>query len=163
MTEPVQREHAAEPPSPYAAEIERARAFARWMDRLIGVPGSDVGIGLDAVIGLIPVGGDVIGGAASLYLVALAMKAKVPAIVIARMLLNIALDGVLGLVPAVGDLVDVFFQSNLANLKLIEQHAGGGKSTRRDWFIVGGTALLVMIVFAAPIVAMMLIGWMFFR
>ncbi len=139
--------------------VEHARKFARLMDRLVGIPGSQVGIGLDAIIGLLPVGGDAAGGVAGLYVIYQAIRAKVPAIVIARMLLNLGLDALIGVVPVVGDIADIFFQANTMNVKLLEHHAGGGKSTRTDWIIVGAAFGFVVAVFALPLIALAVIGW----
>jgi hypothetical protein len=160
----AESEPVAAAPGQYEQAIEHARKFARIMDRLIGIPGSEVGIGLDAIVGaIIPVGGDAIGGVAGLYVVLQAIRAKVPAIVIARMLLNIGLDALLGVVPVVGDIADVFFQSNKMNLRLLEHHAGGGKSTSTDWIIVGGAFGFVMLVFAIPLIFLSSIYWMLFH
>jgi Domain of unknown function (DUF4112) len=143
----------------YQEPIEKAREFARVMDRLVGLPGSEIGVGLDAVVGaLVPVGGDVVGGFASLYVVWQALRAKVPAIVIARMLLNIGLDALIGLIPIVGDIADVFFQANRMNLKLLEKHAGGGQSTRADWLVVSLTMGFALVAIASPVVAMFAVG-----
>jgi len=140
--------------------LERAKKFARVMDRLLGIPGSEIGIGLDALIGaIIPVAGDAAGGVAGLYIVWQAMRARVPAIVVARMLLNLALDALIGVVPVVGDIADVFFQANTMNLKLMEKHAGGGRSTRGDWVVVGGAFGVVTALFALPLIALATIAW----
>jgi hypothetical protein len=130
------------------------------MDRLVGIPGSSVGIGLDAIIGAVfPVAGDAIGGVAGLYVVVQAIRARVPAIVIARMLLNIGLDALVGVIPVLGDIADVFFQSNAMNVKLLEHHAGGGKSTRSDWLVVVAALGFVVLVFAIPLIFMTAVFW----
>jgi hypothetical protein len=136
-------------------EIARARAFARWMDRLVGIPGSEVGIGLDALVGaLIPVGGDLLGGAAALYLIVVGVRARVPRVVLMRMLLNIGLDALIGVVPVLGDVADVFFQANARNVKLIERHKGGASSTRGDWLFVALTVGVALLAVAAPTIAL---------
>jgi hypothetical protein len=141
------------PPGPPNQQeiIRRAEAVARVLDRWVGVPGSNLGFGLDALIGLfLPVVGDFATGFASLYIVVQAIRVKVPAVVIARMLLNIAVDELIGLVPFLGDIGDVFFQSNLKNMKLLRAHAGGGKSTTGDWLVVGTALLVVLALIALP-------------
>lgn len=151
-------------PKQYEEQIRGAREFARWMDRLVGIPGSELGIGVDAIVGaLVPVGGDVLCGFASLYVVVQAIRARVPAIVIARMLLNIGLDALIGVVPILGDIADVFFQSNKMNLKLLEKHAGGGRSTTGDWLVVSLTMGFAIVAIALPVVAMFAIVQMLLR
>ena len=133
------------------AIIRRADHLARVLDRWVGIPGSDLGVGVDSIVGfLLPGVGDLATGFASLFIVFQAIRLKVPAVVIARMLLNIGLDELIGLVPFLGDIADVFFQSNLKNMKLLREHAGGGKSTAGDWLVVGGILALVLMLIALP-------------
>jgi hypothetical protein len=154
----------ARPAAEYAQLIDGARRFARVMDRLVGIPGSEVGVGLDALIGaILPVVGDAAGGLASLYLVVQALRARVPLIVIARMLLYIGLDALIGVVPVVGDIADVFFQSNRYSLALIEKHAGGRASTRGDWLFVGVTVGVGLVLAAAPVAALTYLGLRLFH
>jgi hypothetical protein len=148
-----------QPPRPYAELIEHARRFARVMDRLIGIPGSEVGIGVDALVGFfLPVVGDAAGGLASIYLIVQALRARVPLIVVARMLLYIGIDALIGVIPVAGDIADVFFQSNRYILALIEKHAGGRASTRGDWIFVGVTVALAVLLAGAPIAAVSYLG-----
>lgn len=157
---------AAAPPAPpgYVEVIESARRFARVMDRLIGIPGSEVGVGLDALVGaLVPVVGDAAGGVASLYLLVQAIRARVPLIVVARMLLYIGIDALLGVIPVAGDIADVFFQSNRYIVALIEKHAGGRASTRGDWIFVTATVAIGLFLTAAPVAALAWFGMRLFH
>jgi hypothetical protein len=152
------------PARPAEAEImRRAESMARLFDRLVGLPGSELGIGLDALIGLIPVVGDFGAGFASLYIVVQAIRLKVPAVVVARMLLNIGVDSLIGLVPFLGDIGDVLFQSNLKNMKLLRAHAGGGKSTKGDWLVVGTAMLVVVALIALPTILLIFLGRSLFQ
>src|SRR5215207_7525426 len=54
--------------------VSRARGVARLLDDLIRIPGTNIGIGLDPVIGLIPGLGDVLGGAMSSYILLVAAQ-----------------------------------------------------------------------------------------
>jgi hypothetical protein len=91
------------------------------MDDLITVPGTRIGVGLDALIGLVPGLGDVIGSTLSGLIVVDAVRHRVPVAVLARMGLNLLVDALLGLVPAVGDLLDVAHRANRKNLRLLER------------------------------------------
>lgn len=149
------------PPPEVQAVLQKADRFARLLDRAVGLPGSSVGIGLDAVIGLLlPVAGDVATGTASLYIVVQAVRLKVPPIVIARMLLNIAIDELIGMIPVAGDLFDVFFQSNLMNAKLLREHQGGRPGDTGDWLVVFGALTIAL---AAILLPGMLLAWIFLR
>jgi hypothetical protein len=101
--------------------LVRSRRLARVMDDLVTVPGTRIGIGLDALIGLIPGIGDVIGSTLSGAIVLDAIRHRVPVPVLARMGFNLLLDAVLGLVPTIGDLLDVAHRANRKNLRLLER------------------------------------------
>ena len=91
------------------------------MDDLVTVPGTRVGVGLDAVIGLLPGVGDLIGSTLSGAIVFDAVRFRVPVPVLARMGWNLLVDAVLGLVPTIGDILDVAHRANRRNLRLLEQ------------------------------------------
>ncbi|HWE37921.1 MAG TPA: DUF4112 domain-containing protein [Isosphaeraceae bacterium] len=97
--------------------------WVAWlMDRALRVPGTNVRVGLDALLGLLPVGGDVLTGfvQAALVLVAVAHY-RVPKAVAARMVANVLLDVGVGSIPVVGDLFDVAFKANTRNMKLLRE------------------------------------------
>lgn len=99
----------------------RSRALARVMDDAIRVPGTQVGIGLDAVIGLVPGIGDLAGSAISGVVLYDAVRCHVPVPVLARMGGNLVVDALLGVVPLVGDVADVAHRANRKNIRLLEQ------------------------------------------
>jgi len=91
------------------------------MDDLVTVPGTRFGIGLDAVIGLVPGVGDLLGSTLSGLIVVDAVRCRVPVPVLARMGWNLVVDALLGLVPGIGDLLDVAHRANRKNLRLLER------------------------------------------
>lgn len=101
------------------ATLKRARLLAEWMDDKISVAG--FGIGLDGIIGLIPVGGDVVTALIGLYHLHIARSLKLGLGTQASLLINILLDFVIGFVPILGDLLDFAYKSHRRNLKLIER------------------------------------------
>lgn len=112
---------------PYLArDVASARLridmLERVLERAFVIPGLNRGIGLDAVMGFVPVAGDVIAGAMGLYLVWEARNIGLPKRTIARMLMNVGMDTTLGAVPLVGDVFDLLFRSNTRNLRLIKRH-----------------------------------------
>ncbi len=106
------------------ARLQRLRRLAWLIDGAFGLPGTKFRFGLNSVIGLLPVGGDAVLGAISLYIVYEAAKLGVPRAQVARMLANVALETVGGAVPLVGDLFDMALKANLRNLAIIERHVG---------------------------------------
>lgn len=122
MTEPDTAGAQGGPVVPAApAGMAASRRLARLLDDLVKVPGTDVGLGLDAVIGLVPGVGDVVGSTLSGAIVYDAVRHRVPVPVLARMGWNLLLDAGLGLVPVGGDLLDVAHRANRKNFRLLEQ------------------------------------------
>ena len=91
------------------------------MDDLIKVPGTNLGIGLDGLLGLIPCVGDAATTVTSGSLFFEAIRNRVPLVVIARMALNIIIDALLGAIPLIGDVADIAHKANRKNLKLINK------------------------------------------
>ena len=91
------------------------------LDTALVIPGTGVRFGLDALIGLFPVVGDIITTALSLFIVHEAYQLGAPGHVIARMLGNVAVDGVFGAVPLVGDAFDVLWRANRRNVRLLRE------------------------------------------
>ncbi|MEA2881302.1 MAG: hypothetical protein QOH32_521 [Bradyrhizobium sp.] len=104
-----------------AQRLARLDALANLLDVAFIVPGTNVRYGIDGLIGLIPVIGDVITTAISLWLVREARALGAPWHLTMRMLGNVALDGVVGVVPLVGDAFDVMFRANVRNVKLLRR------------------------------------------
>ncbi len=88
------------------------------------MPGTDVKLGLDAVVGAVPVAGDLVMACASAVLIHDAWKLGVPREAVARMTMNAALDAALGSVPFIGDLFDLVYRANERNLRIVEAHVG---------------------------------------
>jgi Domain of unknown function (DUF4112) len=101
--------------------MARLDALARLLDVAFILPGTNIRYGIDGLIGLIPVVGDLITTAISLWLVREARALGAPWHVTARMLGNVALDGVVGLVPIAGDAFDVMFRANMRNMRLLRR------------------------------------------
>ena len=104
------------------ATYRRLEVLEHLLERSIVVPGTSKRIGLDAVLGFVPVVGDLISGAMALFLLAEARRLGLPRRTQARMLFNIALDTGLGAIPLVGDVWDALFASNSKNLRLLKTH-----------------------------------------
>ncbi|WP_331254736.1 DUF4112 domain-containing protein [Methylobacterium currus] len=101
--------------------MARLDLLAHLLDTAILLPGNRR-IGLDAIVGLIPVIGDAITTAISSYIVWEARRLGAPRWLIARMAANVAIDGVVGAVPLIGDLFDAAFKANRRNVQLLRRH-----------------------------------------
>ena len=133
--------------------VTRARRLARLLDDLIRVPGTNIGIGLDPIIGLIPGVGDMIGGLMSSYILMVAAQEGVPASVLTRMLGNIALDSLVGVVPVLGDLFDFGMKSNRRNVDLLERYLATPTKTKAASRGIVALVLLAAILLVVGLIA----------
>ena len=101
--------------------LARLDALAKLLDVAFILPGTNIRYGIDGLIGLIPVIGDLITTAISLWLVREARALGAPWYVTARMLGNVAIQGVVGAVPVAGDAFDVLFRANMRNARLLRR------------------------------------------
>lgn len=116
------------------------------MDDMFRVPVLGWRFGLDAVIGLIPGLGDTSTSLVSFYILAAAVRYRVPKITLLRMGINIGIDYLIGSLPVVGDLADAWWKSNRMNLNLLRKRATVTAAEARagrasDWLFVGGLIL----------------------
>jgi hypothetical protein len=105
-----------------AAVRMRIEMLERVLERAFIIPGLNRPIGLDSIMGVLPVGGDILAGAMGLYLVWEARNLGLPKWQIARMLANVGVDTALGAIPLAGDVFDFLFRSNSKNLRIIKRH-----------------------------------------
>ena len=101
--------------------LARLEAMAKLLDVAFILPGTNIRYGIDGIIGLIPVVGDIIAAALSLWLVREARALGAPWHITARMLGNVAIQGVVGAVPVAGDAFDVLFRANMRNARLLRR------------------------------------------
>lgn len=101
--------------------LARLDAIAKLLDVAFILPGTNIRYGIDGLIGLIPIVGDLITTAISLWLVREARALGAPWHITTRMLANVALDGVVGMVPLAGDAFDVMFRANVRNVKMLKK------------------------------------------
>ena len=92
------------------------------LDSAIVIPGTRFRFGADALLGLFPGGGDVVGATLSGYIVYESWRAGVPAAGLARMIANLLADTLIGAVPIAGDLFDAYWKANLRNIEILRAH-----------------------------------------
>ena len=101
---------------------QRVEAMEKLLERMIVIPGINRPVGLDVILDLVPVVGDIAAAALGSYIVWEARNIGMPKWQIARMAGNVGIDWLLGLIPWVGAIPDFFFRSNTRNLRLIKRH-----------------------------------------
>lgn len=103
-----------------AEELRQFETLAKFMDTRFKLFG--IRFGLDSLLGLIPVVGDVSTGAAGLYALGHAYRLKLPFRAKLHIIWNLVFDTLIGAIPVVGDIFDFFFKSNTKNFKIVEKH-----------------------------------------
>ncbi|MGH1423075.1 MAG: DUF4112 domain-containing protein [Hyphomonas sp.] len=101
-------------------ELRHFRVFAKLMDAKFSLFG--IRFGLDSILGLIPIAGDISMGVAGIVALISAFRLKLPLSAKIHILWNLGFDTLLGSIPIVGDIFDFFFRSNTKNFKVVEKH-----------------------------------------
>ena len=102
--------------------LARLDALARVMDSAFQIPGTNIRMGVDAFLGLLPGIGDAISATISSYLIWEAKQMGVSNLVLARMAGNVAIDTAIGTIPFAGDIFDVAYRANMKNIALLKKH-----------------------------------------
>lgn len=105
-----------------ASVRQRIEALERLMEGVVTLPGTRQRMGLDAILGLVPVVGDIASAAIGAWIVWEARNLGMSKFQIARMATNVGVDTAIGVIPLVGDAFDFFFRSNSRNLRIIKRH-----------------------------------------
>jgi hypothetical protein len=121
--------------------VARLEAIARLMDGAFMLPGTNIRLGLDAIVGLVPVAGDVISGLLSSYLIWEARRIGAPRWLVARMMANTLLDTTVGAIPVLGDAFDAMFRGNMRNMALLRRYMEKRGLTAQDGLVIEGKAV----------------------
>jgi hypothetical protein len=126
--------------------------IARFLDSRFIIPGTNIRYGLDPILSLFPVVGDLVTFLISGALIYTMHNHGASRKVVIKMLLNSTLDAVIGAVPIVGTVFDVFYRSNDRNVKLLKEHYYEGKHQG------SGNGLLLVIV----VLCILVVGFAFY-
>ena len=136
---------------------ENLDLLSHVLDDCFRVPGTSLRFGLDGVIGLVPILGDVLAGLASTLIIIAAWFRGVPAVTLARMTVNVGIGVVVGMVPLLGDAFDIAWKANRRNYALLTRHLRQpNRHTWKDWAFLLLLAAAMLAILAAPLV---LLGW----
>ncbi|WP_147124654.1 DUF4112 domain-containing protein [Shimia ponticola] len=102
--------------------LERLERLATNMDALFRVPGTNIRVGADSIMGLVPGIGDAAALAPTVYIIAQSRRMGAPWPLIGRMTFNAGVDAALGSIPLLGDLFDIGWKGNLRNTRLLRRH-----------------------------------------
>lgn len=143
------------------APATRDIGWVRLLDDWFRIPGTDIRFGIDGFLGmLLPGVGDAVTGSGAAALLFMALRERVPTVVLLRMIGNITIDVVVGMIPGFGDAFDFVWKTNRRNLNLIEKYkqTGSAKAGFLDYFFVGIGLMLAIISVVMPLVILYLFG-----
>ena len=128
------------------------------MDGLLRLPGTKFRFGLNPLVDFIPVVGDVGAAFISASVLVYAVTRGLPKVLLARMALNVAINELVGVLPVVGSIFAFWFRANKRNYDLLQYHvAVPTRSRKGDWAFVIGLLVLLFGIFAAGLIATILI------
>jgi hypothetical protein len=130
-------------------------ALARLLDDAFVIPGTNVRVGFDALLGLVaPGAGDAVTAFVTFALVLEGFKRRVPSVVLLRMLVNVLIDAVIGAIPLAGDVFDVFYRASRKNVELLQRHGGpvDRKPRLADYAVVGLALVCLLGLLLLPVV-----------
>lgn len=105
-----------------ARKLARLQRIARTMDKAWGIPFTRWRFGMDSVLGLVPGAGDTVNLVVGIYTLHLARQLGAPPALLVKMAANTGIDFGVGSVPVIGDILDLFFKSNVRNVKLLTDY-----------------------------------------
>ena len=144
-------------------ETREQLAWLAWLlDSSIPLPGTRFTIGVDALIGLVPVIGDLIGVLLSSYILKEAARLGAPKAVLTRMAANVLIEGVVGAVPLLGDVFDAAWKANVRNVRLLEAWMERPRQVERgsQWLVVGLIAAMMLFVAGCAALTWLLLRWL---
>jgi hypothetical protein len=147
------------PERPLTPDLELLQRVAVLLDAAVAIPGTRRRIGLDAALGLVPWLGDIAGAAMSVWILAGAVRHRVPKRKLARMIANVLVDLVVGTVPVAGDVFDALFPQNVGNVKLLVEHRNAALPPRSFKEIGLAVAAIAAIVMGTGLVAIAGVAW----
>ena len=145
------------------SSLKRLRRLSYLLDDAIRIPGTPYRIGLDPLLDLLPIGGDFLGTAFSIYIIVEAARLGVPRSVLVQMVGNIVFDTVIGIVPVLGALADATWKANTKNLELLEEQlkVPSQAKQRTNWlFLVLLLAGLLLVVMGVAAIGVIVLKWL---
>ena len=140
--------------TPQSERLKWVDTMARLMDNQFALPGTSFRFGLDPILGLLPVAGDLASFAMSAMIVLTIARHGASGKLVALMLVNIALDTVIGSIPILGNLFDFAYKANEKNVRLLRRHYEEGKYQGSGKGILMAAVVGVVIIFGLLLWAM---------
>lgn len=138
--------------------LEHYTRLTNLFDQAFRVPGTNWRFGLDALVGLLPGAGDLVGALVGGYGIVVARQLGAPLAVQGRMLVNLAIDGLVGAIPLLGDIFDLAFKAHVRNRLLLEQWLARPRAARRSSMVSLVAILLALLAVVVGTVWLAILG-----
>ncbi|NDK56986.1 DUF4112 domain-containing protein [Pontibacter fetidus] len=133
--------------TPHTEKLKWINHMVKLMDNQFRVPGTNFRFGLDPILGLLPVAGDLASFGVSAMLVMTMARHGASGKLVALMLVNIALDTLIGSIPILGNVFDFFFKANERNVRLLTRHYQEGKYQGSGKGVFLGVLIGILVLF----------------
>lgn len=134
------------------AKVAKLNRMATLLDSQFQIPLTKFRIGLDGLIGLIPIYGDIFSFILSLVIIIRIARMGVPSPILVRICFNSLMDFLVGLIPFLGDFADIFFKSNLKNVQLAKKYFEAPKRvSTQSWLLIGGISTAILLFFVSVV------------
>lgn len=126
-------------------KLLRLKLLSERLDNSIKIPGTNQKIGIDPIIGLIPILGDFIGVIFSTYIMYSGIKMGVSSKIVKKMATNLAIEFIIGSIPIIGDIFDALWKANKRNVELIEEATiENQENYRLNYLIIASLIVLIL-------------------
>jgi len=126
-------------------KLLRLKLLSERLDNSIKIPGTNQKIGIDAIVGIIPILGDFIGAIFSTYILYSGIKMGVSSKIVKKMATNIAIEFIIGSIPIIGDIFDALWKANKRNVELIEEATlENQENYRLNYLIMASLIILIL-------------------
>lgn len=139
-------------------QLRQVDRLATVLDDAIALPGG-YRVGIDPLVGLLPVVGDLSASAVSVYIVLEAAYLGVPRATLARMVFNVGVDTVVGSVPVVGPIFDAVWKCNARNVALLTDRVEDPEGGQADRLVLAAMGVLLVGLSVAGSLAVGLGAW----
>jgi hypothetical protein len=142
-------------------ELRYIARFVKLMDSSIKIPGTHRTIGLDPLLGLIPVVGEFLDLILSGVIMIVLLRHGASGRVKAKMLVNVGVDALLMMIPILGNIIDFFFKANQRNLQLALEYYEEGKHQGGAWPVLAAIVVIIIVTMTVTIwLLMQLLQWL---
>jgi hypothetical protein len=135
--------------------VTQLKSLSYLLDESINIPGTKYRLGIDPLLGLLPVAGDYLGAIFSGYILFQSARLGTSKATLLRMTVNILIETVVGIIPLLGDIFDVTWKANKKNIELLNIHLyQPEKSPKADlWFVIFLLSIVFFVLILITLIA----------